>query len=103
MIEVHPPQSQAVLCPYRFSGDGGRKPRVSVIEPGRPLNTCSETQHARAPTLVSKLLIKWQIQASDLTGAKDQSTLQFCLKLDPRLAVRALAFVTTAVYYAVWE
>jgi len=103
VIEVRPPPSQAVLYPYRFSGDDGHKPHVSVTEPGQPLNTCSETQRPRTPTLVRKPLIKWQIQVLDLTGTEDQSTLQFRFELHPRLTVRTLAFVATAVYDAVRE
>ena len=50
VIEVGPPRSRVVLYLCRFLGDGGRKPRVSVTEPGRPLTACYVAQQTRAPS-----------------------------------------------------
>jgi hypothetical protein len=95
VIEARLSRSPVVFCHHRFSGDGERKPRVSVTELGRPLNTCSVTRHARTPTSVSNPL-KRQRETINLTSTKDQSTLQFHFELHPRLVVRAFVFATAA-------
>jgi hypothetical protein len=47
VIGARPPRSEVVFYHRRLLDDGERKPRVSVTEPGRPLNACSVAQHTR--------------------------------------------------------
>lgn len=93
MIGAAPPPSQVVFCLHLSSGDGERKPRVSVTELGRPLYTCSAAQHTRTPTSVSNMFTRQRV---NLTSTKDQSTLQLRFEVRPCLVIRTLALAATA-------